>query len=902
MTIFKRIIFVVFLSLIIVSTASCGFVSNNQIEQNKELEDLISLDEYKKYIIDDLHYVLKCFEEQVSALTYDECLKQKEIGEEAINNAKSVKAVKEAYDAAKENIAKEIPLASGIFDYSQKNPAQKTEILGILESYAVRNGLTGLSLFENGTYVMYSERLNLGTENYIPFYGFGILEEGSINAPLEYEECDDWKYYYHILSQEAPKMLNVLNDQSYSFDDYYNYFGASFVTTFMNDAKDGYEWVSVLAKGNPIPVAVEGLDENGKASKWRYEVRIGDELKYNTNSKMVSRQVFNGRNVALDDYLTPFKLLLTQSNGLLRGRDLANSIDGFAIKGAKAYFDATFDETLSNDVLDVLWQEVALRVYEEDGKAYFEWETTIPLTPYHAMYYMQSKWFMPIPQDFIDLVTIDNYLGFNVERVETPVDNSLSLGAYTLEVWEENKEIVYKKNPYYIYADEKYQVEGIHINILSSIKEDPNISFNEFLLGHIDEVIIPYDCLYLYKDDPRTRQTKGDSNFRLNINALDKATWEKLFGEDGTVTKTSKDDYWQVEPALSNEHFLRALSYSINRLELAAQFGYTPTVNYLASSYMSDGEKGLSYVLSKDHINATERLLEETTYGYNLDLARNYFKVALLELEKEGLYKRGTPDDPTIIEFEIAWLNSSQEEQFHKEISKYLEFAFNDPSVAGGCYKLITKFWASDVWSDIYYKKLMVGQFDLGYGNIASASVKPYNLFCNLSSDSAISGGFTINWGPDTNDLDTDFVVFDGMRFSFDALTLALNGCAVVKDGKNYPPFIYITEIDKTDSSINLTIEIDSYPNCTIEDLELHIFGYMDNSYLEYTLTQPKNSETNVRIEEKENGYSINCLLAYEDYHWINLNQPCGINLIGKTIINGKISKTGNFATINLSF
>ena len=60
---------------------------------------------------------------------------------------------------------------------------ERTVILGILETYAVDNFLTGLTIYGNGGYVMYQDRVNPGTgdwTNYIPGYGFGVLAEGDL--------------------------------------------------------------------------------------------------------------------------------------------------------------------------------------------------------------------------------------------------------------------------------------------------------------------------------------------------------------------------------------------------------------------------------------------------------------------------------------------------------------------------------------------------------------------------------------------------------------------------------------------------------------------------------------------------------------------------------------------------
>ena len=96
--------------------------------------------------------------------------------------------------------------------------ADKTEILGKLEKYAMDESLTGISLFENGGYVMYNPRVQKGVETYITGYGFGILAEGNITADLASETKAEWKRYIILvppaiqrtstnLMLKAPKFL-----------------------------------------------------------------------------------------------------------------------------------------------------------------------------------------------------------------------------------------------------------------------------------------------------------------------------------------------------------------------------------------------------------------------------------------------------------------------------------------------------------------------------------------------------------------------------------------------------------------------------------------------------------------------------------------------------------------------
>ena len=281
-----------------------------------------------------------------------------------------------------------------------------------------------------------------------------------------------------------------------------------------------------------------------------------------------------------------------------------------------------------------------------------------------------------------------------------------------------------------------------------------------------------------------------NSSFKLNVNAADAKTWEALFGVNGTVTPTAKSDYWELKPWLSNRHFLRALSYALDRGTLADALGKgIPSVDFFSSSYLSDPENGVSYNGTAAHRKAVASLLRDTDgYGYSPALAKEYFRMALTELEAEGAITPGTKEKPAVLHMEIAWMRPTQEEQYHNIIKEAFESAFNDESVSGGVYKLSVDFWCGDIWSDVYYYKMMVGQFDLGFGSVTGNYEDPMGQMNVLSSDPGISGGFTLNWGTDTNDPAARPLVYDGKTWSYDALCNALRAYALADKGRNAPP------------------------------------------------------------------------------------------------------------------
>lgn len=803
--------------------SSTGGSSTGGTEQPVAGAVYTDMDSYRSYLKNDLKTVkdaIGTISTEVDAAVNSAFT----AGNTAIDGAKDVATAKAAYEAAAENMVAAVPKADGVFNFSGLSAADKTDILGKFEAYGIRNGMLGMTLYENGGYSLINPRVTLGSENYIVGYGFGILPEGCITADLSTEQNDAWKRYYHTVQSSDPGSIFYHNDQGSQIGDLYGYIGASYYTTFMNDTKDGYVWVPELAAADPIPVVA--LDANGQSDTWKFEIRSG--LKYDSNSEFADRKAYKGKDVAAKDFVTAFKLLLNQANGLYRGTELSNQTGAASIVGAKAYYDATKNapKGIPSDT-DYDFSGVGVKLVQEGGKDYLQIQLGAKVTPYYARYYISSSLYMPIPASFVELVGVDNLFGFSSDKSTTPVDNSLSLGAYTLERWDSDQQIVFKKNPYYAHATTKYAIEGVHVNILTAAQEDKEATIKEFLADKIDSCGIPDTYLAQYSSDPRAKTSAGDSCFKLNVNALDEETWIKLFGENGSYSQTSKDNYWEVKPVLSNAHFRQGLSYALNRKAFATLKGCVPSIDYFSSNYMSDPENGISYSATQQHKDAVAGLIEGTDgYGYDLELARDYFRMALDELEVDGLITPGTVNAPTVIKLECAWMYPVQEEGYHKYVAQYWTDAFNDVSVTKGLYKLEFEFWTGADYMECY-DKILSGQYDIGFGSINGNSLDPLSFFNVNSTDVTISNDFTLNWAFDTNTLH-EALVYNGLRWSFDALYKATQEQTIVSDGLLSKAYWLdnCTYTANDDGSVDVTIKIANNPK--VDSLELDklvIFG-----------------------------------------------------------------------------
>lgn len=821
---FKKIAICVFALFCLVGFAACGDKGPTKEEVDAERQTALTAFESAYSKLD-----LEKLAELNGAEVIEEIKKLKAAGDEAIKNAtgednkKIIEEIKAALAKAKSDLSEYVEqlvvysLAKGTYSYVAASYEERVEILGILEKYAVKAGLTGITVYEDSGYVLYNPLVVKGTENYIPGYGFGILTEGRANGDLAGETNAAWKRYYHTFEASDPKNINYGDDKGSVVGDIVGYTLDSYWGTKMNETKDGYDWINALANEKPQPLNASAV--TGLATKYKFEVKIGSQAKYNTLTTNPALTKFKGREIAVEDYLTPFKLLHTKANGWARGAE--NLTGAQAIKGMNAYYNAS-GEGFNKDA----WEKVGLKAYEEGGKGYIEVEFAQPCSKFYAMYYISSSIYAPVPEEFIEAIGGAQFYGkFDAEKGLTPVDTTLASGPYVIEVWEQDKQIAFKKNELY-YDKSLYQGwDGVHIAILPATTEDAEAAYREFEANKLTSCGIPSTKLQELKNDPRACKTVGSSTTKLNINTCTQEQWEKLFGENGSITQTPKEEYWQVEPALSNSDFVKGLSYAINRVEFAESLGRTASVNYFGSAYMGDPENGIAYNNSQAHKDAIAELIEGTDgYGYSLEKARAYFKKACEEFLASGMYKEGD----TIV-LEMAWQAQRNVDQIQKPIEKYWTEAFNHESVCGNKLKLKIESYVPASWSDVYYKKMMVGQYDIGFGGINGNTLNPLNFFEVLKSDN--SSGFTLNWGVDTSKPSKDLVWKD-QTWSFDALWQAAETGGYFENGvlvKNYDPELVSSE-KKEDGTATIEIKANlvKAEGVKVEVTDAVIFGYFD--------------------------------------------------------------------------
>lgn len=705
---------------------------------------------------------------------------------------------------------------SGVVSYSTASSEEKTKILATLEKYAVDNYLTGITMFSNGSYVCYNDRYVPAATEYVSGYGWGTMREGRLTSELTNKEVTH-PDYYNVGTSSLPTSANAMDASGSDVSSFAGYITSSYYGNRLNATGDGYEWTPVLATADcNRPVAI-GDDENPNGAtlnrRWRIYVRTGSSApKYAIASTKSNVSGFNGRSIELEDYLTPFRFMLTNYNGQYRGSELTDGTSG--ITGAAEYFAAT----TNNPGTSEWWDEDAWKEYMTDTKNlfvgtdstgdYIEFNLLYPCTQFYAMYYLSSYLYSPIPESFIDIVGTN----FGASTSDTnPVDNTISCGPYTIETWSANDYICIKRNTGYHITSETlsdgttrqlYQIPGFAWKYISS---QNTVLQQEFLAGKIDSY--SPDKTALAGDfgvDSGTGsgmtwhryQTKADANFKLNVNATTLDQWNEKFGTSGSVYPHSSSAVTDYEENmynffLSNKHFLNFLSYGMDRETICESRGMTPTQEYFSDNYLIDPENSVVYNDTAEHAAVLANRYNET-YGYNVDAAKKELATAMEEVivpnnsklkTKNSTGMAGTKSNPYMVTVKMQWMNTGDLESYSDVFDSMTTIA-NEffAEEYGGSYEFEVE--ATDGTADYQqvYNAMKQGEFQMGFGAISGGDLNPINFMEVLKSDN--SSGFTLNWGPDTSEVSDD-IVYDGKKWSYDGLWSAADTAAVLDTNGN---------------------------------------------------------------------------------------------------------------------
>ncbi len=644
----------------------------------------------------------------------------------------------------------EAAYANGTYNFKFASSDTKHTFMAAAEDYLLHNQYAGVPLFANASFALYSSRMQLASDKYVPIMEFGqgistmsaddskvLMEDGKNGKAGEYtyrtafaDNPTQWNHWKYDDSTTSDAMI-LYQDSLYAFD--------------FNADKTGYELNPSMAADNPTPVEGRELP-TGKTVSKKWQIKIRDGLQWQFNPKTDTSMITKTKIDATDFYET-YKLALTEKwfRAVSGGGDFCTSSS--KVINAQEFVDGTKE-----------WDDVGIKLIDDST---IQFEFVDEQSEWNVKYFLSSFVTTPINLELYE--ALGTKYGIDEKTIAYH-------GPFYVEYYESDKIIRLKKNELFHDAD-KYFYTG---RVITIIKE-AEMRFQEFLAGKLDAVALPAAHYEEYKNHPGLKRIPGTTTFRMMINGL---------GTREAQLAKFPDGEWVPEPILANTDFKMGIFHAIDRKKLAEEVMKTSqTQMYLFSdAYVVDAEEGIPYRHTPQGMSVGTDL-SPSTNGYNLDAAKAYFDKALDTLVGEGVYKSGDE-----IKFDFNYFTGSEAQQMMASyIKDAMEAAFNSEKHN---IKVTVETSPKD-FPGIYYDYMMIGEFDTSVGGISGSTLDAASFLDTFCEDNR--GGFTLNWGIDTAvpEITVLYTDDDGNPvkeiWSFDAIVSALNGEIEVVDGKEAP-------------------------------------------------------------------------------------------------------------------
>ena len=661
--------------------------------------------------------------------------------------------------------APEVPLAgfaNGEYNFKFAPEQLRNTLFGTAEKWLLDNGVGGVPLFANSSFVMFSDRMKLFSEVSIPVMGFGTafseLTADDSTVTVEGVKGKVGEFTYRSAITSNPTSFNQwLTNDSVSSDVAAPLLASLYDFNF-NASKDGYVVDGLMASGDPIPVEPVTLPTGAVvAKKWQIPLRANMKWAFHKSVDPVAKGY--DVNITADDFLDTYKIAL--DNGWYRaitgGTHFWSATN--PIKGTEDYYKAIVAKTPAD------WDSVGIKKVVKDGVEHLEFEFLTDMSRWNVKYYLSSNVMSPIHKQMFE--------EFGKEYATT-AEKTAFTGPFVLDYYEVDKVIRMVKNPSFIFPN-KYFYTGYNFQVI----KESIARFNSFLAGDLEVGAVTSTQFEQYRNDPRLRFAAGATTFRLNVNAL------KTPEAQEALFPAAENGNWVPKPILGYTEMNKALYFAIDREYLAKeviktaeaqQFHFTP-------AYLVEAEGGVPFRNTPEAKSFQDGLSVETN-GFNKAAATSFFKAAVTKAIADGFVQRGTAANPTVIEFTtiVQAAADSQLAAFLFLKESYETILVDD---VNNVRVLLNPLFAA--FPDNYYAHILTGQSDLGFGGISGGTLDAAGFLRQYATDNR--GGFTLNWGFDTTApvIDVTYTiagVVKNEKWSFDGLQRALNGPVTILNGR----------------------------------------------------------------------------------------------------------------------
>ena len=699
--------------------------------------------------------------------------------------------------------------ANGFYNYKFASSELRHTFMAAAEDYLLHNMFAGVPLFDSGSYVMYDPRVVLPVSEYVPVMGYGT-GSGTMTADDSTVEMDDGEfgdagvYTYRTTISENPQVWNQwLYDTSTDSTLMSYYYGNLYGYEF-NDDKTGYELNPAMAAATPT--AVDGrFTDAGAEVAYTWQITLKDDLMWyfhpDTNATFLGGLDAADYVIDANDFVDTYKLALDEKwfRAVSGGGDFVTSAQ--EIEGAANYVDGLNS-----------WEDVGIKVIDDST---FEFTFVDEQSNWNVRYWLGSFVMSPINLELYDFLEADG------DDNTTYGTDNMTIGyhgAFYVDYYEADVELIYVANPDYFNPDEFF-----YDRYLFYVVDDPDVSWQMFEEGLLDGAAIPTAKYDDFKDFPGVLPVPGETIYRMMINGLETVEAQAEMFPDST---------WIPEPILANQNFKSAMFFAIDREYLATVVMKTrqPSIYLFSTAYLVDAELGVAY-RNTDQGETVGTDLAPDTHGFNFDAAQAYYNLALGELITAGDVSPGTAANPTIITLEFNYFSGSESQ---KSMADYLEEAFEAAFQSTEYYINIDVETFPKDFPAIYYDYMMTGDFDLSIGGISGSTLDAASFLDTYCSDDR--SGFTLNWGIDTSVAEIEVLYFDDLgvakaeMWAFDAIVSALNGEIFVANGEEaVVPAPKLTEVTSTTA----TFVIDEFNNVAYDNITytVLVYSYAADSY-----------------------------------------------------------------------
>lgn len=677
---------------------------------------------------------------------------------------------------------------SGWYSFKYADTNTRHHIFAAMEQHLLDHMYGGIPVFSSVNYVMYSSRLDLPVSEHLPVMGYaplrGMLLEDDTNVLFMDDSIGNvGEFTYRSTIGTTPETFHHWMYNDIASSDIMTLFLDSLFFFDFNSEGDGFEVRPSMASTMPIAMNQEVLPSGTEvATIWRVPLRTDLVWNFHPNTD-TSGFALGHETIDAHDFIATYKLALDEAwvRATMGGTSFLSS--PHAILNAEGYVEGEY-----------AFDDVGLRAID-DYTLEFEFENEI--SEWEVMYWLTSFIMTPIHMELYQA---------NPEDYGTTPETTAYHGPFMLDysVFDEVVKLVDNPN---FHDPDRYTHTGIKFYIISN--QDEVLSL--FLEGKLDAANVLAHRLEDVVEDPRLKVVPGPTTFRIMINGLGSTeAQQEQFGND-----------YVPEPILASKAFRRAMYFAIDRETLAYDVmgSVLPQQLLFTDAYLVDAQLGIAYRNTVDGLSVADRFASET-YGFDLDMALDYWREALDEMVQNGTYEPGA-----VIELELRIFTGSDVQQaFGDFIKTSFEELFNAASNEYGISVEVTI--EPTVFPGIYFDYMMQGVFDLAIGGISGSTLNASNFMGVFADDNR--AGFTLNWGIDTTTANIPIEVInyqtgevETQMWSFNALERAMVDQVFVINGVEADPneslHIY-TNFSQVYHNVPLGTEI------TVEGLVTHSF------------------------------------------------------------------------------